>query len=66
MRLAESTLTSARVHPALRCVCGRVVTGHDLDLDGQCIRLVCTRCHQSLFELQVSVIDDIDEHWLTP
>jgi hypothetical protein len=33
MRLAERTLTTARVHPALRCVCGHVVSGYDLDLD---------------------------------
>jgi hypothetical protein len=55
MRLTKSTLTTARVHPALRCVCGHVVSGHDLDLDGMNVRLICTRCHQSLLEIRVSV-----------
>jgi hypothetical protein len=58
MRLADATLTTARLHPALRCVCGHALNGDDFDVAEAHIRLVCGRCHQELIEIVVSIIDD--------
>lgn len=63
MYLAERTLRTARIHRALRCVCGRVLTAHDLDLEEKQVRLICGRCHAQLIEITVSVIDDEGEVW---
>ena len=63
MHLAERTIRTARRHPALRCDCGHVARGYDLDLDGMYLRLVCSGCHQTLFEFKVSVIDDRGARW---
>jgi hypothetical protein len=61
--LAQRTLASTRIHPALRCVCGRVLTVHELDLDENHIRLSCARCHTRLIEIPVFVIDGQGERW---
>jgi hypothetical protein len=63
MRLAERTIRTARLHPALRCDCGHVARGCDLNLNGMYLQLVCANCHQTLFEFKVSVIDDGGETW---
>jgi len=64
MRLSERTLRTARLHPALRCVCGRMMRGHDLDIRGNGLRLICAHCGRALIEIPVCVIDDAGErHW---
>jgi hypothetical protein len=63
MRIAQRTLRTARLHPALRCICGRVLHGHDFDIEGNCIRLRCGRCHAELIEIVVSTSEDQKEQW---
>jgi len=63
MHLAKRTLGTARPHPALRCVCGRRLTEHDLDLKEIRVRLICSRCHRQLFEFVVSIVDNDGERW---
>jgi hypothetical protein len=61
VRLAKRTLTSAQIHPAFRCLRGHVLTGHDFNIGGNCIRLICQSCHRELITIAVSVIDDEGE-----
>ena len=61
MRLGKRTLTSAQINPALRCICGKALTGHDLDLDENHVRLICNRCHRELIAVTAYVINDSGE-----
>ena len=63
MRLAKSSILTARLHPLLRCVCGRALSARDFDLDNMSIKLVCSRCHQTLQEIEVRVIDENGDRW---
>jgi hypothetical protein len=46
--------TQLRLHPALRCICGRTLKGYDASIsdNGEQIRIVCQRCHTLLLAIE--------------
>ena len=59
MKLAERTWMA--VHPAVRCICSRTLSGSDFEMTRNRIRLLCSRCHRELVIITIRVITENGE-----